>query len=44
MVSKCTCAGDEAVDIVAVLSILPEIDVAMVEDVSPDIQVVEALG
>ena len=26
------------------LSILPEINVAMVEDVGPDIQVVEALG
>ncbi len=39
-----TCAGDEAEGVVAVLGVLPELDVAVVEDVRTGVQVVEGLG
>ena len=39
-----TCAGDEAESVVAVLRVLPEVDVAVVEDVCGHIDVVEGLG
>ena len=40
----CTCAGDEVDGIIAVLRILPKLDVGMVEDVGMGLQVVERLG
>ena len=39
----CTCAGDEAKSVIAMLRILPELDVAVVEDIGMWVQVVEAL-
>ena len=39
----CTCAGDEVDGVVAVLRILPELDVGVVEDVGVGLQVVEGL-
>ena len=38
-----TCAGDEAQGVIATLRILPEVDVAVVKDVSLDVDIVEAL-
>ena len=39
-----TRAGDEPDGVIAVLSILPELDVGVVEDVRIDVDVVVALG
>jgi hypothetical protein len=39
-----TCTGDEPDGIIAVLCILPEMDIGVVEDISPHAQIVEALG
>ena len=38
-----TCAGDEAQGVIAWLHVLPEVDVAVVEDVLMQVQVVKAL-
>ncbi len=39
-----TCTGDEPDGIIAVLRILPEMNIGVVEDVGPHAQIVEALG
>lgn len=39
-----TCAGDEVDGVVAVLRVLPELDVGVVEDIAVGARVVEGLG
>lgn len=38
-----TCTGDEAEGVIAVLGILPKLDVAVVEDIGGGVEVVERL-
>ena len=43
-VASPTCAGNEAQGIIAMLCVLPEVDVGVVEDVCVLVQVEEGLG